>query len=169
MVVFQHHHQCLCLQHRHQHDGDHGNLGHHAQQHVEVVRENVTDNANELILRLNVMGHIDKLVFVILIHVQPITFGYHGQLGAIVLGHVVLDNRLDEEDVLALRAVAIQFKFNNARTPIAMNVDQTGTLGHHGQIAPRHVQVGINIDFVLAQHDNLMLVRERAENFNPAI
>ena len=68
MVVFQHHHQCRHLRHRHQHDGDHGNLGLHAQQHVEVDLENVTDNANEHNLMPNAMAPIDKLDFVILIH-----------------------------------------------------------------------------------------------------
>ena len=74
MVEFQHHHQCLHSQHRHQHDGDHGNHGHHAQHHVEVDRENVTDNVNEHNQMLNVMEHIDKLVFVTLIYVVSIYF-----------------------------------------------------------------------------------------------
>ena len=76
MVEFQHHHQCLHSQHRHQHDGDHGNHGHHAQHHVEADRENVTDNANEHNQMLNVMEHIDKLVFVTLIYVVSILFYY---------------------------------------------------------------------------------------------
>ena len=44
-------------------------------------------------------------------------------LGAIVLAHVVLDNRLDEENVPDRRAVEIQFKFNNVQTPTAMVID----------------------------------------------
>ena len=74
MVEYQLHHQCLHSQHRHQHDGDHGNHGHHAQHHVEVDRENVTDNVNEHNQMLNVMEHIDKLVFVTLIYVVSIYF-----------------------------------------------------------------------------------------------
>ena len=76
MVEFQHHHQCLHLQHKHQHDGDHGNHGHHAQHHVEADQENVTDNANEHNQMLNVLEHIDKLVFVTLIYVVSIFIIY---------------------------------------------------------------------------------------------
>ena len=72
MVVFLHHHQCRHLRHKHQHDGDHGNLGHHAQQHVEGDLENVTDNANERNLMPNAMEPIGKLDFVILIHAVSI-------------------------------------------------------------------------------------------------
>lgn len=169
MVEFQHHHRCLHSQHRHQHDGDLGNLGLHAQHHVEVDRENVTDNANEPNQTLNVLEHIDKLDFVTLIYVQAITFGYHGLLGVIALVRVVLDNRLDVENVPDLHVAVTQFKFNNAPTPVATLADHNGTHGLHGQTAPNHVLVVINIDFVPVQHDKLMLAQEKVENFNHAI
>jgi len=169
MVEFQHHHQCLHLQHSHQHDGDHGNHGHHAQHHVVADQENVTDNVLEQNQMLNVLEHIDKLVFVTLIYVQVIIFGYHGLLGVIALDHVVLDNKFDVEDVLDLHVAVTQFKFNNAPTLTATLEDHNGMHGLHGQTVPNHVQVVINIDFVLVQHDKLMLVMEKVENFNLAI